>query len=223
MPHLPSTSVSLFFIAITFLTLWFVYKSTHSIVLLIVSVIWMAVQSMVAHANFYLDSTTFPPRPILLIGPPILFILLLFITKRGKIFIDTFDIKWLTYLHSIRIPVEIVLLILFMHQLVPQLMTFEGRNFDIISGLTAPVIAYLYFTKRSVSKKIVLAWNFICLALILNIVINALLSMPTVLQKQAFDQPNIGLLYAPYVFLPCYIVPAVLLSHLVCIRKLSRS
>ncbi|HVF96549.1 MAG TPA: hypothetical protein VM871_04480, partial [Flavisolibacter sp.] len=36
----------------------------------------------------------------------------------------------------------------------------------------------------------------------------------------AFDQPNIAVLYFPFIWLPSFIVPVVLLSHLVCIRQL---
>jgi hypothetical protein len=99
-------------------------------------------------------------------------------------------------------------------------MTFEGRDFDIVSGITAPVIYYFVFVKKTLSKKILLAWNFICLALLLNIVLNAVLSVPTAFQQFAFDQPNIAILYFPFNLLPAVVVPLVLLSHLVAIRKL---
>jgi hypothetical protein len=216
----PPTGVAILFLLTTLFTLWFLYKSSKSIPLIIGSILWMVVQAIIGHSNFYLDATRIPPRPFLLVGPPLLFIIILFSTKKGRAFIDSFDEKWLTYLHSVRIPVEVTLLFLYLNNLIPQLMTFEGRNFDILSGISAPIVAYFGYTKKSLSKKTLLAWNFICLGLLFNIVINALLSMPTIFQKQGFDQPNTGLLFSPYLFLPCFIVPAVLLSHLVCIRKL---
>jgi hypothetical protein len=66
-----------------------------------------------------------------------------------------------------------------------------------------------------------LAWNFLCLGLLINIVFTALLSAPFPFQRFAFDQPNIALAYFPFTWLPCWIVPLVLLSHLVSIRKLA--
>jgi hypothetical protein len=99
-------------------------------------------------------------------------------------------------------------------------MTFEGRNFDIISGLTAPFIAWWGYTKLKFNKNILLLWNFVCLGLLLNIVINAVLSAPLPFQQFAFDQPNVTILHFPFVWLPGLIVPAVLLSHLICIRQL---
>jgi hypothetical protein len=65
-----------------------------------------------------------------------------------------------------------------------------------------------------------LVWNFICLGLLFNIVVHAVLSAPLPFQQLAFDQPNVAILYFPYVWLPAFIVPVVLLSHLVAIRKL---
>jgi len=99
-------------------------------------------------------------------------------------------------------------------------MTFEGRNFDIISGLTAPIIFYFGFIKKTLSNKILLIWNFICMGLLINIVTIAVLSAPFSFQKIAFDQPNIALLYFPFIWLPCCIVPVVLFSHLAAVRQL---
>ncbi|MDZ7899625.1 MAG: hypothetical protein U5N85_16590 [Arcicella sp.] len=71
------------------------------------------------------------------------------------------------------------------------------------------------------SKKTLLAWNVICLILLLNIVINAAPSAPLPIQQFAFDQPNIAILYFPFNLLPSVVVPLVLFSHLVAIRRLS--
>ena len=45
-----------------------------------------------------------------------------------------------------RVGVEVVLFWLFIKRVVPESMTFEGRNFDIISGITAPFVAYFAYT-----------------------------------------------------------------------------
>lgn len=99
-------------------------------------------------------------------------------------------------------------------------MTFEGRNFDILSGISAPFIYYFGFIKYKLSNKILLAWNILCLGLLINIVTNAVLSLPYPFQQFAFSQPNIAILYFPFIWLPAVIVPIVLLSHLASIRVL---
>jgi len=106
---------------------------------------------------------------------------------------------------------------------VPELMTFAGRNFDILSGITAPVIYFSCFSGSAVSnKRLLLIWNFISLLLLLNIVINAILSLPFPFQQFAFDQPNIAVLYFPFTWLPCFIVMVVLFSHLTAISRLTK-
>ena len=113
-----------------------------------------------------------------------------------------------------------VLFYVYLDGLIPVLMTFQGYNFDIVSGITAPLVYYLVFIKKSISNKGLLAWNFIGLALLINILAIAVLSAPTPFQKLAFEQPNLGVMYFPFVWLPAVIVPIVLFSHLMAIKKL---
>ncbi len=180
----------------------------------------MLVQGVIGISGFYQVTQTTPPRFILLIGPGLLFSILLFITGKGRIFIDSLDIKKLTLLHSVRVPVEIALYFVYAAGLIPVLMTFEGWNYDIISGITAPVIYYLVFTLRKLSYTALLVWNVVCLGLLFNIMAIAILTSRTPFQKFAFEQPNIGVTYFPYVWLPGVIVPLVLISHLAAIRQL---
>lgn len=191
----------------------------------IVLIIWLAIQAaLTLQKTYILDTNSFPPK-ILLIGilPAMLTIILLFATSKGRQFIDSLPINNLTYLHLVRIPVEIILFWLFINRAVPELMTFEGRNFDILAGITAPFVAYFWLTKRKGNQNLVLIWNLICLGLLINIVVNALLSAPSPIQKFAFDQPNIAILYFPFSWLPTFIVPLVLFGHLVSIRQLMKA
>ena len=214
--------ISILFGFTTILTAWLFYKATgNSKPVLLIILIWLAIQALIAGSGFYTVTDTLPPRFLLLVLPPLLVIAGLFLSPNGRKFIDGLDLKSLTILHTIRIPVELVLFLLFTYKAVPELMTFEGRNFDILSGITAPVIFYFAFIRKQLSLKIILIWNVICLGLLINIVGNAILSAPFPFQQFAFDQPNIAVLYFPYIWLPCCVVPLVLLSHLAAIRQLS--
>jgi hypothetical protein len=220
MENLP-TYVNVVFTLTTFLTIFLFYRATRTSTLSLgIIFIWLSFQSVMGMVGFYTVTDSTPPRFLLLIGPPLLFIIALFFSRSGRAFLDTLDIKALTLLHIVRVPVEIVLFWLFMHECVPELMTFEGRNFDILSGLTAPLVYYFGFIKKRLNNKILILWNLACLALLFNIVLNAVLSAPSPFQKFAFDQPNIAVLYFPFVWLPCCIVPLVLLSHLTTLRQL---
>ena len=187
--------------------------------------IWLVIQAILTIKNIYnTDTHLFPPKIVLFgILPTLLVIIYLFATQKGRQFIDSLPLKNVTYLNVVRIPVEIVLFWLFLHKAIPEIMTFEGRNFDIIAGITAPIIAYFGFTGNKVSRKMILIWNFMCLALLINIVVYALFSTPSPIQKFAFEQPNIAILNFPFSWLPTFIVPIVLFGHLTSIRQLLKS
>jgi hypothetical protein len=114
-----------------------------------------------------------------------------------------------------------VLLWLFQHGLEPRAMTFEGSNFDILSGLTAPIVYLIAFRGGRTNRGLLIVWNIFALLLLFNVVITAVLSFPGPLQKIAFDQPNVGVTYFPFIWLPAVIVPIVLFSHLASLWKLS--
>ncbi|QJD78326.1 hypothetical protein HH216_07735 [Spirosoma rhododendri] len=221
LPDLP-LSISILFILTTAIAVWLFYRATnYNRSVLAVLAAWAALQMVVAFTGFYRRTNTIPPRLALLIGPPLLFIIGLFVTKRGRQFIDSLRLDQLTVLHFIRINVEIILFMLFISKAIPEVMTFEGRNFDILAGLTAPLVYYLAFVRRQLSQRALLFWNLLCLGLLTNIVVTALLSAPTPFQRLAFDQPNIAIQYFPFVWLPSVVVPIVLFSHLTAIRRLS--
>jgi hypothetical protein len=223
MENLP-TFISIVFGLTAILTVLLFYKaSNYSRFVLYLLCGWLLLHGAISLSGFYSVTNGMPPRLILAVVPMFVGIILLFITAKGREFIDALDVKTLTMLHVVRVPVEIVLFWLFMEGAVPELMTFEGRNFDILSGITAPLVWYFGFVKNKLSPKIILIWNFICIGLLLNIVINAILSAPFPMQQLAFDQPNIAVLYFPFVWLPGCVVPLVLLSHLAVIRKLIRN
>ncbi|MEO7990211.1 MAG: hypothetical protein ABI663_11760 [Chryseolinea sp.] len=221
MAHI-SIFIIILFIVTTFFIVWLFYKASgKSKTVLFVLGAWMLLQAVVGLSGFYQQEIqSVPPRFIFLIAPGLLLIILLFLTKKGRVFIDSLQLRELTLLHTIRIFVELTLCFMFSAKLIPLLMTFEGFNFDILSGLTAPIVYYLVFIIKRAEKKFLLIWNFLCLALLVNIVTLALLSLPTPFQKLAFEQPNVGLSYFPFVWLPCVVVPIVLFSHLVSIRRL---
>ncbi len=183
---------------------------------------WIALQSAIALRGFYLVTNTLPPHLFLAILPPLLVIAALFAIPAGRRFLDAMSLKWLILLHSIRIFVEINLYALFLYKQVPRLMTFEGNNVDILIGLSAPIIWWAY-SKRHLTRRGLLLWNTLALLSVLNALVRAMLSAPFRFQHLAFDQPTIAILYFPFVLLPAFLFPAVLLCHLTLFRRLFRS
>jgi hypothetical protein len=215
--------INLLFGAVVLITIiWFAFAA-RSKAFVIIIICWTILQTILGLKGIYQDITAMPPR-IMLLGvlPAMVAIVITFLTAKGKMFMDNISLKTLTYFHSIRIPVEIVLLLLYRNKLIPVNITFEGTNFDIFSGVTASLVAYFAFRSPLPNKKLLLGWNILCLLLLLNVVITAILAAPLPFQKIAFDQPNVAILYFPFNLLPAVVVPLVLFGHLIAFRQLTK-
>lgn len=185
------------------------FVSALSLALLIL----LSVHAAASLSGFFLITNTLPPRFILAPLPTTLILLaIIFFFARQSSSISA--LRTLTLLHIIRVPVELCLLLLYQNGQIPQLMTFEGRNFDILSGLTAPLVAALAFRGGKINKSLLIVWNLAALGLLINIVAHAILSLETPFQRLAFDQPNRAVLYFPFIWLPAIIVPVVFVSHI---------
>lgn len=205
--------LNVLFLATTLTTLLLFYLANNkALKLTIVFIVLALIHSALAYAGFYQDTTVIPPRFILVLLGPILLIIFGLQSKQLIWMKKNRNLKLSTLLHVVRIPVEICLFYLFTYKMIPELMTFEGRNFDILSGLTAPIV-WLLYSKNIISEKGLIIWNVICLGLVLFIAANGILSAELPFQKFAFDQPNRALLYFPYVLLPALIVPIVIYTH----------
>ena len=186
----------------------------------LILLVWIGIQSSLTIAGFYSeDPTVLPPRFLLLVIPPFFLMIGVFISPKGRSFLDRLNIWHLTLLHLIRVPVEIVLYWLFLEKAIPEAMTFEGRNFDIIAGITAPFVVHFWISK-GIKRTPLIIWNLVCLGLLLNILITAVLSIPLPFQQFGLDQPNLAVFYFPMSLLPGLVVPMVFFSHLATLRIL---
>ena len=184
-------------------------------------ILWSIAQSVLAYVGFYQVTDSIPPRFGLLLIPATVLIIYGILPKQQKWISKVRDTKVSTFLHSVRLPVEIVLFGLFTHKMIPELMTFEGRNYDIILGITAPIIGWL-FIKKKINRHVVLLWNIVGLFFVLFILVNGILSAELPFQQFGFEQPNRGINYFPFVLLPATIVPIVIWTHLSDIIKLRK-
>lgn len=229
LPVLP-TYLSTIFILSVFLTLYLFYRvlSRSTLAPKTISkilyglLVWVMLQVLLARLDVYNAHLEALPPKILVFGiaPLILTIVLLFVLPKGRAALDQLTLLDLHYLHIVRIPVEIGLYFLALHKAIPNIMTFEGQNFDILVGITAPLVAYFGISKAKMNRTSLLIWNLVSLVLLFNIVVLAFLAAPTPLQQIAFDQPNRAVFYYPFSLLPTFIVPVVLFCQLVSIRKL---
>jgi len=184
-------------------------------------IVWLGAQAFLSLNHFYLESFTMPPRALLVLLPWVLVLAgVMFYCWRSAYF-QNLSLERMTYLHAFRFPLELFVLSgLGAAAYIPNEMTYEGRNFDIVVGLSAPLIAYLYFSKKIISANALLIWNVVSLLFLLNVTTHAVLAMPYPYQIVALDQPNIGVFYFPFIWLPALLVPIAYFLHIVAIHKI---
>ena len=175
---------------------------------------------IVGLSGFLLDYTAWPPRILLIVVPPIIIILMLFLAKGFHTTAAPLDTFWLIYAQSFRILMAFIFALLFRYRVIPVQMTYEGRNYDIFIGLTAPLVAYYCFNKKSWPEWVALVWNFIGLASLIYIVTVSVLSTPYPFRRFMNEPANTISFYFPFIWLPAVVVPFALLLHLMALRRL---
>jgi hypothetical protein len=188
----------------------------HPFLVLGVIGLWLLAISIAAWQGFFADFSFVPPRMFIILIVPIIALILLFRNKKFIRFLEKAPLSWPVWIQSFRIVVEILLWQLYVVHLLPEQMTFEGRNWDILVGITAPFFAYFFNHK----PKVLLAWNIGGLALLANIVITALLSMPTSFRVFMNEPANTIVAYFPIIWLPAFLVPLAYYMHFISIKQI---
>ncbi len=218
--------VSIVFIVTTFATIAILLQAVKFVgldklpskILLFVLPLWIVFQTILSIGGFYQETSSTPPRIVLFGVLPAVLLIVAYLAFFRE-FVERLPLKILTTTHIVRIPIEITLFWLFVAGMVPRIMTFEGANFDIASGVLAIIVLIIAFRGEKVSRPLIIAFNIIGLILLGVIVTIAALSVQSPMQQMSFDQPNRAVLFFPYVFLPTIIVPIVLASHLFALYK----
>jgi hypothetical protein len=97
-------------------------------------------------------------------------------------------------------------------------MSYSGRNFDIVTGVTALVLA-LVLARAAVPRWVIAAWNVLGTVLLVNVLVIAIASMP-MFHRFGADRLNTWVAEPPFVWLPSVMVLTALAGHLVIFRKL---
>lgn len=180
---------------------------------------WLILLGILSIRGFFSEFTRLPPRLAFALLIPLPVVLLFARSKAGKQFLHHVQPQWLIYLQSFRILVEAALWWLVHKGALPVQMSFEGRNFDILTGLMAIPVGYYCFVKKSWPPVVVLLYNIAGLVLLVNIVTISTLSMPTPL-RAFHNQPDSSLITRfPFIYLPGLLVPLAYTLHILSIRQ----
>ena len=182
---------------------------------------WTLFISFLSLLGIFSDFSNFPPRiGIVLIVPLFSLIWVLLLAKTTRQILQSIEPYQIVQLQTFRFFVEILLWMLFTINLLPVQMTFEGRNWDILAGISAPIIAYFGIRRFSWPRWTLIFWNLVCLGLLINIVVTALLSMPTPFRYFMNEPANTIVAQFPIIWLPGLLVPLAYGLHFLSLRQL---
>lgn len=198
------------------------WAATRSKTLAVVLLVLAAMHGALAASGFYRNTGTLPPRPTLMLAPVVTALIVAVLAPAGRRWLANGDLFWLTAVQTMRIPVELVLHEAGAQRLVPEMMTWSGTNLDVLTGISAPLMAVYLRRSPDPDRRLMAAWNVLGLLLALNVVTTAVLSLPGPVQVLNFEQPNVLVLGLPHVLLPAVIVPVAFWAHIASLVKLSR-
>ena len=183
--------------------------------------VWLTTICTMAVSGFFSDFSSMPPKIIVTLIPPMS--IWLWVTWKSitlKIVLNHVPPHRIIYLQSFRMIVELLLWKQFLIGITPIQMTFEGRNFDVLVGLTAPLIGFLYYKNKVKFRKLALVWNFAGMALLINILVTAMLSFPTKFRYFMNEPSNTFVAEFPGVLLPGFLVMIAYTMHYFSIKQL---
>jgi len=182
---------------------------------------WLSYVTLLANFGIF-RSWSFPPRiPLLVIIPTFGFMFWFFKTGRHRSLLHAVP-RWQPVVYqSFRIGVEFLILGAVLRGLGPKEPSFEGYNFDIITGITAPLIALLVYRWKILSEKWVFWWNIMGLLWLVNVIF-IFISLGVAPQIWGYEQtpinPDFGQM--PYLLIPALFMPCAVFMHVFSLLQL---
>jgi len=202
---------------------WWLSPEPHPGRVMLAITAWVAALGFLSLQGFFANFKSLPPRILPALLVPLGAGLLCLRSAATRELLARTPPQWPIYLQSFRILMEIILWLLYLQHRAPVIMTFEGRNVDILVGVTAIPVGYLCFVRRTWPARVALWWNVAGILILLNVVAHAQLSTPSPFRVFVTDPPLTFIAYWPYILLPGFLVPLAWLGHAASLMQFSRS
>jgi hypothetical protein len=180
-------------------------------------VLWLAAQAAAALSGVLGRFELRPPPIVIWFASMIAMTLGLAWSGFGRRFADKLPFVALIGFQAFRLPLELVMHRAAVIGLMPNVMSFTGYNFDIVTGATALPLA-LYAWRRPLPRWLITLWNVTGQILLIAIALIAFAATP-VFRAFGDDQVNVWVVQFPYVWI-AVMVAAALFGHVVTLRKL---
>ena len=179
---------------------------------------WMAVTDMTARSGALRHWDARPPRFGILVLAIVAIAIALAFGPVGRR-LAALPLWVLIGVQAFRWPLELMMHRAYVRGVMPVQMSYSGRNFDIVTGVTAVIVAVLLATRFG-GRRLAWIWNVAGFALLLNILTIAVLSTPLVAYFGE-RRLNIWIAYPPFVWLPAVMVLVAMTGHLLIFRRLA--
>lgn len=181
---------------------------------------WTLYVMLISISGFLADFSLPPKMVMYVVLPALMLIAVFFSIRKTSAIIAAFPIALPVYFQTFRIFVELLIWGLYKEGIGPELVTFEGRNLDILAGISAPIVGYLSYNRKVLSHKAVLVWNILGLLLLVNIV-SLFITLVVKPQVWGFEQIPIDVKFTnpPYIFIAAVFMPVAVFMHVMSIRK----
>ncbi|MDX2021351.1 MAG: hypothetical protein SF187_14010 [Deltaproteobacteria bacterium] len=180
---------------------------------------WLGAALALSRLEGLRDFSGFPPPLLRVLLVMLLCLVALAFSPWGRRLARALPLWLLVGFQSFRVVVELLLHSAYSHGLIGAQMTYLGRNLDIVSGISALAMAVVLY-KRALPKAWLWAWNFVGLALLVNILVVAALSMPTPARVFMQGPPNVFVAYWPFILLPTAMVASAWFGHMLLTSRL---
>lgn len=190
---------------------------------LIAMILWQFYVLGIGTSGF-LANFSFPPRmPLFLIIPLFTFTGIFLYKNSNKQWILKIPAIWLIAFQSFRIIVET----LFVYSISPgvliELVTIKGYNFDMIVGLSAPIMVLVMYLSKEIPYKLLLAWNYFGL-IILACTVFLFISTAFFPQIHGYEVTPLTKDFGmyPYVLVAGLLMPSAVFIHILSIIQLKK-
>ena len=183
---------------------------------------WLVYIYLIGESGFLLNFD-FPPRFFLfMVLPAFIFTGVFLYKNRKNDWIKNIPKSWLIYFQTFRIGVELLFVYSLTEGLLNKEVTWEGYNYDLLMGITAPILGFLVFNRNIISQKVALWWNYLGILILASVIFLFISSLylPQLFGSETVLLPKeVGSF--PLVLIAGFLMPSAVFIHFLSIIQLS--
>ena len=221
------SATALFFLAFVATMAWavglasFAYLSRRTTAIITTALAaWLLYVGVLSASGIVADAALRPPAAAFILGPVFAFVILVVArsSAAGRVALAV-PLPLLIGVQTYRVGVELFFHQLWIENIVPRMLTFEGANVDIAIGLSAPLAAWIS-TRGHLGRRLALGWTLVGLLALANVAIRAVLTTPGPLHLIHAEVPNLSVGTFPFTYIAGFFAPLAVTLHVLALRAL---